>query len=204
MNKSIWDRPVTTDEVLKRAFDALEVGARNRKHPFHQPVFSTMGEIGPESRMVVLRRFWNNPPRLAFHTHVGSPKISDIERNPNVSWVFYDDDAKFQVRIHGKATIHRDDELADEQWNKTSPFPRRCYVGEAPGNMSDEPVSGLPEYVQDTTVDLGTLEEGRPNFVVVSSTIESMDCLELDARGHRRCRFTWNGGHLKERSWITP
>jgi pyridoxine/pyridoxamine 5'-phosphate oxidase len=204
MNESIWNHPVTAEEVLRKAFDALETGARNRRHAFHQPVFSTMGEIGPESRMVVLRRFWNEPPRLAFHTHVGSPKISDIERNPNVSWVFYDDEAKFQVRVHGIASVHRDDGLADEQWNKTNPFPRRCYVGEAPGRESDEPVSGLPDYVQDTTSDFGTLEEGRPNFVVVSSTIESMDCLELDARGHRRCRFRWDGGNLKDHSWLTP
>ena len=204
MNKSIWDRPVTADEILSKAFDALDNGAKNRRHPFHQPVFSTLGEIGPESRMVVLRRFWNAPPRLAFHTHLGSPKISDIVRNPNVSWVFYDDDEKFQLRIHGKATIHRDDALADEQWSNTRPCPRRCYVGEAPGNKSDEPVSGLPEYVQDTMLDFGTLEEGRPNFVVISSTIDSMDCLELDARGHRRCRFVWDGGHLRGHNWLTP
>ena len=87
--ENIWEKPVSHGEILKRIWKNLDLGTLQRKHPFHLPVFGTICDRSPEMRMVVLRRFWRRPPMLAFHSHIGSPKINQMKSNPNVYWLFY-------------------------------------------------------------------------------------------------------------------
>jgi hypothetical protein len=201
---SIWDKPVSHGEILKRIWKNLDLGTLQRKHPFHLPVFGTICDREPSLRVVVLRRFWRRPPALAFHSHIGSPKINQIKANPNVYWLFYHPEEKFQVRIKGKAEIHTDDELADEQWLATELFSRRCYVGKPPTQESKKPTSGLPEDLIDRDPMPEESEQGRANFVVVTSTIDEIDCLELDVKGHRRSLFKWHDNGELETKWLTP
>lgn len=204
MENKIWDKPVSHGEILKNIWKNLDLGTLQRRHPFHTPVFGTICDGEPELRIVVLRRFWRRPPGLAFHSHVGSPKINQIRANPNVYWLFYHPEEKFQVRIKGAATIHATDELADEQWQSTELFSRRCYVGEAPTQTSKTPTSGLPEDLVDREPTREESESGRANFVVVTSTIEQIDCLEMNVRGHRRSLFKWTATGELETKWLTP
>lgn len=202
---SIWDKPVSHGEILKKIWKNLDLGTLERNHPFHTPVFATVCDDAPELRVVVLRRFWRKNPRaLAFHTHVGAPKISEIKSNPKVSFVFYHPQEKLQVRIKGLAEIHTSGELHEEQWLATEFYSRRCYVGEAPSAASEKPTSGLPEEIADRKPTKEESEAGKSNFVVVSSTIDSIDCLELDSRGNRRSLFVWNDAGELETRWLTP
>ncbi|HLM62295.1 MAG TPA: pyridoxamine 5'-phosphate oxidase family protein, partial [Pyrinomonadaceae bacterium] len=192
-------------EILKKIWKHLDLGTLEREHPFHTPVFATVANgCAPDLRVVVLRRFWRKPPLLAFHAHVGSPKVKQIENNPNVYYLFYHPTERIQVRVKGRAIIHTDDDLAEEQWLATEFFSRRCYVGEAPGTVSKKPASGLPEDLLDRAPTAEESEAGRANFVVVSSTIEQIDCLELNVRGHRRSLFIWNETGNIESRWLTP
>lgn len=192
-SKNIWEKPVSHGEILKKIWKNLDLGTLQRKHPFHLPILGTICDREPSLRMVVLRRFWRRPPALAFHSHTGAPKIQQIKANPNVYWLFYHPEERLQVRIKGRAEIHIDDELADEQWLATELFSRRCYVGDAPTQESRKPTSGLPEDLIDREPSKEESEIGRANFVVVTSTIEEIDCLEMNVRGHRRSSFKWNG-----------
>ena len=201
---SIWNKPISHGEILKRIWKNLDLGVLQNKHPFHTPVFGTQNGDFPSLRVVVLRRFWRRPPALAFHAHFGSPKIGQIEMNPNVFWLFYYPEKKIQLRIKGKAAIHTDDELADEQWLATDFFSRRCYVGEAPTQISKKPTSGLPKDLRDREATPEESEAARKNFTVISSTIDSIDCLELDVRGHRRSLFEWTEKGNPEMKWLTP
>ena len=202
--KSIWEKPVSHGEILKNIWKHLDLATLERSHPFHTPVFGTICDNEPNLRVVVLRRFWRKPPSLAFHSHIGSPKINEIQTNPNVSWAFYHPKEKFQLRIKGRATIHSNDELAEEQWAATELFSRRCYVGEAPSQESKKPTSGLPGNLVDREPTREESEAGKANFVVISSTIEKIDCLELAVKGHRRSLFVWNGNGQIETKWLTP
>jgi hypothetical protein len=47
-------------------------------------------------------------------------------------------------------------------------------------------------------------EIGRANFVVVTSTIEEIDCLEMNVCGHRRSLFIWKESGELETKWLTP
>lgn len=201
---SMWEKPVSHGEILKNIWKNLDLGTLQRRHPFHQPAFGTIDGNAPSLRTVVLRRFWRRPPCLAFHSHTGSPKIKQIKANPNVCWLFYHPEEKLQVRVRGTATIHLGDELAEEQWLSTELFSRRCYIGEAPTRESKKPTSGLPENLIDREPTREESEAGRANFVVVTSTIEEIDCLEMNVRGHRRSLFTWRETGELETKWLTP
>ena len=201
---AILENPVSHGEILKKIWKHLDLGTLERDHPFHTPVFGTVCDDSPNLRVVVLRRFWRKSPRLAFHTHVGSPKISEIRSNPNVSFAFYHPLEKLQLRVKGTATVHVNDALAEEQWLSTELFARRCYIGDAPSTESRKPVSGLPEHLLNRQPTAEESEAGRANFVVVSSTIDSIDCLELAVRGHRRSLFLWSAASGLETKWLTP
>ncbi len=203
---SIWDKPVSHGEILKKIWKHLDLGTLEREHPFHTPVFGTIGEgCAPGLRVVVLRRFWRKPPRLAFHTHAGAPKVLEIKNNPNISFLFYHPQEKLQLRVSGAAMIHADgDELHSEQWLATGFFSRRCYVGDSPSQISKRAVSGLPEEIADRQPTQAESEAGKVNFVVVSSTVDSIDCLELDVKGNRRSLFKWNESGALETDWLTP
>jgi 3-hydroxyisobutyrate dehydrogenase len=196
---------ISHGEILKKIWKHLDLGVIDRHHPFHQGVFATISDNKPQLRTVILRRFWRKNPRgLAFHAHIGSPKIAEIEANPNISWLFYHPEKRFQVRVKGVATIHGNDELADEQWEATELFSRRCYIGVAPSQPSEKPTSGLPENLIDRKPTKEESEQGRKNFAVISSTIDSIDCMELEVKGHRRSLFVWNENGELETKWLTP
>ena len=202
---SIWDKPVSHGDILKKVWKHLDLGVLDRKHPFHTPVFGTVAAgCAPSLRIVVLRRFWRRPPRLAFHTHTGAPKIEQIKANQNIYWLFYHPQEKLQLRIQGRAEIHTTDELAEEQWQATAPFSRRCYIGEAPTQTSKKPTSGLPVDLTDREPTREESETGRAGFAVISTKIETIDCLELDFQGNRRSSFVWNAKGELERKWLTP
>lgn len=200
----MWEKPVSHGEILKNIWKNLDLGTLQRRHPFHTPVFATVCDDAPELRTVVLRRFWRRPPQLAFHSHQGSPKIAQIRTNPRVYWLFYHPEEKLQVRVKGTAAIHTADELADEQWQSTELFSRRCYVGDAPTVESRRPTSGLPEDLIDREPTQSESEQGRKNFVVVTSTVEQIDCLEMNVKGHRRSLFRWTENGELETKWLTP
>jgi hypothetical protein len=204
--ESIWDKPKSHGEILKKIWKHLDLGTLEREHPFHTPVFGTVASgCTPNLRIVVLRRFWRRNPRgLAFHTHLGAPKIKEIEANTNVSFVFYHPPEKLQLRIRGRATIHTSGELHEEQWLATGFFSRRCYAGESPSRISEKPTSGLLEEIIDRQPSKEESEVGKSNFVVISSTVDSIDCLELDVRGNRRSLFAWNSAGELETKWLTP
>jgi pyridoxamine 5'-phosphate oxidase len=201
---SIWDKPAIHGEILKKIWKHLDLGVLERKHPFHTPVFATVADNEANPRIVVLRRFWRKPRMLAFHTHLGSPKVAEIQANPQVSWLFYSFEEKLQLRIKGISKIHTDDDLANEQWLATNFFSRRCYIGEASSKIVPKATPGLPEYLIDREPTKEESEIGRHNFTVISSTIESIDCLELAFKGHRRSLFTWNENGELESKWLTP
>src|SRR4028118_2111246 len=99
-SESIWEKPISHGEVLKKIWKHLDLGTLERNHPFHTPVFGTICDNAPNLRVVVLRRFWRKSPRLAFHTHVGAPKISEIRSNPNASLALYPPQAKPPLRLN--------------------------------------------------------------------------------------------------------
>lgn len=198
---SIRDKPVSHGDILKKAWKHLDLGTLDRNTRFTRRFSARWLRV---VRVVVLRRFWRRPPRPAFHTHTGAPKIEQIKVNPNIYRLFYHVEEKLQVRIQRKGEIHTDDDLAEEQSEATAPFSRRCYIGDAPTNISKKPTSGLPEEIQDREPTREESGIGRAGFAVISTKIEMIDCLEPDFQGNRRSLFVRNENGELKRKWRTP
>lgn len=182
--------------TLERAFEVLVAGVRDRRGAAHAPTLGTIGLDGrPRLRTVVLREMDAGARRLRFHTDRRSPKVLEIERDPRVALHVYDAGAKFQIRLEGRASVHRDDAIADAAWAASRPMSKVCY-GSIPG--PGEAIAAGDAY------DLPAEEEvegGRANFAAVVMTIERLETLYLAFGGHRRAGFRFDPD---EATWLVP
>ena len=111
---------------------------------------------------------------------------------------------KVQLRISGHATLHADDQFANEQWAAAKATSRLNYCAvEPPGTCIELPSSGLPDFLQNKVPTLLNTERGRKNFTVISGQIKSLDWLQLSILGNRRARFEWTPTGLAA-TWLIP
>lgn len=194
----------TPEGILNGIWSMLERGAGRYNDPFHWPVLGTPGKDGCSQRCVILRRFIRRERILVCHTDARAAKVREIKDHPGVNWLFYHPRRKIQLRISGTAELHTNDAFADNQWAAT-PLPSRlnyCAVM-PPGTPVDKPTSGLPDFMLHKLPSLLDTEKARPNFLTISSTIESMDWLSLNLLGNRRARFDWHDNKLSA-TWLIP
>ena len=192
------------EAVLNRIWKMLQRGVDRFNDPLHWPVLGTAGKNGIELRTVILRQFIFAERILICHTDSRAPKVRQISSNADICWLFYHPKKKVQLRISGPATLHTDDRLADEQWAATK-IPSRlnyCTV-EPPGAGTDQPSSGLPDFLLNKVPTVLNTESGRKNFMVIAGQIQSLDWLELNILGNRRARFDWTPTGLQA-TWLVP
>ena len=185
------------DEVLANAWSLLAQGAANRKHGFHHAAVATIGLTGmPRIRTVILRAADSADGTLRFHTDVRSEKCRDLAANPNISVVLYDEPSKTQVRVEGTATLHMDDQLADESWKAAQPMSKITYgIMPDPGLAIASPdLISMPEPQTD-------VEWARKHFVVVKVQVQTMQWLYLKRSGQRCAVFDFVAD---TRTWTVP
>lgn len=196
--------------LYARVWDELCEGVRRSKHPFHTGVLGTIavdrqGLPSPELCSLVLREANRTSGYILAHTDARSNKVARIESNPRVSWLGYDPDTRMQVRVRARASIHTDDERAEQRWNAADLNARRCYLCyPAPGTEADVPVTGLPPRLTHTHPTLVESESGRENFAIINMIVEEVETVELAAQGHRRALFTVSAGQVSYASWLVP
>ena len=194
----------TLDGVLNESWKMLRRGAAHFNDPFHWPVLGTTGKAGTSLRCVILREFLLPGRILICHSDARTGKVQEISASAQVSWLFYHPQKKVQLRISGHATLHADDQFADEQWAATKAPSRLNYCAiEPPGTPVDSPSSGLPDLLGRKVPALLNTEKGRHNFVAITCRIESMDWLILRVLGNRRALFDWDETELKA-GWLIP
>ena len=194
----------TLDGVLNESWKMLGRGASHFNDPFHWPVLGTTGKEGASLRCVILREFLLPDRMLVCHSDARAGKVQEISGSAKVSWLFYHPQKKVQLRISGQATIHADDQFADEQWAAAKAPSRLNYCAiEPPGTPVDNPSSGLPDLLGRKVPALLNTEKGRHNFVAIACRIDSMDWLILRVLGNRRARFDWDETGLNA-GWLIP
>lgn len=183
--------------ALESAWGLLRDGVKNRQAPAHTPTLAINGLDGtPRIRTFVLQDFEQSACELRLHTDQRSTKIAELRANPRAALHIYDPQQKMQLQIDCRAVLHIDDEVSANAWAKTQPMSRIVYqVTDAPGATIDNPLQAIR--------DSGLADGGAANFMVVTLQIEALEWLFLDARGHRRARFTrdgltWTG------TWLVP
>ena len=194
----------TLEDVLKGSWAMLKQGVEDFNDPFHWPVLGTIGKDGSQMRTVILRQFILPDRVLVCHADARSSKIQEISDSAQVSWLFYHPERKVQLRVSGRATLHRNDRLADNQWKSTKITSRFNYATtQPPGTPIDKPSSGLSDLFHNKVPTLLESEKYRKNFIAIACQIEHLDWLILKTLGNRRARFEWGKDGLNA-SWLVP
>ena len=192
------------DKVLNACWKMLSRGADHFNDPFHWPVLGTTGKEGISLRCVILREFLMPGRVMVCHSDARAGKVQEITADAKVSWLFYHPQRKVQLRISGHATLHADDQFADEQWAAVKAASRLNYCTiEPPGTPVDTPTSGMPDFLRNKVPALLDTEKNRRNFTAIAGRIDSMDWLVLRVLGNRRARFDWDETGLNAR-WLIP
>ncbi len=190
------------DELEKDCWIQLVNGTIKSRSPFHTPCVATLHNGEVSIRTVVLRKAIPLTKELRFHTNKRSNKWKELQDNDSISALFYDPSTRVQIRVKGKATLHFNDEMTSEAWQKTTLSSRRCYLSLAsPSSFSAVPTSGLSDEIEHEKFTLAQSEVGAQNFGIVSIQVESIEWLWLNHAGHRRAFFDYVNSRY---SWMIP
>jgi len=190
--------------ILNYLYDRLSYGVTDGKDDFHTMVFSNIQKNKVESRCVVLRDFDSDKGILVFNTDIRSPKVEAIRLNPKTHCLFYHFREKIQLRIEAYSTVHYDDSIHKDYWDKTTLSSRRCYLTKYnPSQTIEKMDDGIPEELNARIPSALESESGRVNFAVVLNKIISIDWLFLSSRGHQRALYDFTGEKIKKQ-WIAP
>lgn len=200
------ERLTDLDDVLDRVWTQFDAAADDPGHPFRLLTFGTAQDNAPQLRTVVLRETDLDARRLAFHSDRRAQKIADIRANNRVSWVGWTPETSEQVRLHGTATVHTDDEVADAMWAAEDPASLGLYVrSEPPGTPLDRPGDGRRAVATNEDITRADVADGREHFAVVRTVIDEVDWLHLHREGHYRARFQRDREEQAFKgTWIVP
>jgi len=198
-----------TDENPKAIFDnikeLLTIGAKDRHHTFHTPVFSNNTQKNlSDSRIIVLRKFDKDTLKLNFHTDYRSPKIIDLKKNNHTSFVFYDFKLKIQLRIKTHSIINNNNDVSKNSWEQTRLSNRKCYLTEkAPSSITSLAEDGIPIYLKGIDPSKDESEKGYNNFTVIENEIQNIDWLYLAYSGHKRLKINFKNSEPTF-TWMIP
>ena len=194
-----------THKIFEDIKTNLTRGVKDRKHAFHNPLFSNVNQSGEvDSRVVVLRKFDPIKMILNFHTDYRSPKVRNLKKNNKSIFVFYDHKSKIQMRIKTTSVLHYQNETAKEMWDKTRLLSRKCYLtSKDPSSFTSIPEDGIPEHLNGKEPQFEESEKGFENFTVVENKIDEIDWLYLEITGHRRLNLIFKK-NKPEYQWLIP
>ena len=170
----------------------LQQAVGSYKAPFHHAVVATINHSMPEARTVILRKVLVPERKLFFHTDIRSPKMEQLQWQPQVTWLFYDPGLRMQLRCYASAVVHTNDAVADAGWEHSRLASRLTYTpSSAPGTFLEE-----PELIDLNRVDVEqqVLDTARSQFAVVETRVTSIDWVFLHYLGNRRALFNYETG----------
>ncbi len=185
-------------EIAQDIARRLQEGARDRRSQMHTPVVAT---ADADTRIMVLRAYAPETRTLRFHTDIRSPKCGVIGEGAPVGVLLYDRDSKIQLRCRGTGQIEHRTAAADAAWEESTTFARRCYLGEGPGAVADEPTSGLPDWAEGIQPTEDEVAPAREHFAILLVTLHEVDWFYLSNDGHRRAVIDMLSG---EGRWVAP
>jgi len=195
------------DSSLEKLWELLSAGKKDRNSPLHTLAIDTVDPKGqPSQRIMVLREIDRENRLLRFNTDSRASKIADIGTGNPVSILCYHPEAKIQLRLTGAGRTETNSPVADEAWNRASPYGKRCYLADpAPGTRTDIPTSGLDPDIEGRKPSDQDVAPARANFAILLVEIERIEWLYLAHTGHRRAEFCWNtDSGMWDSNWLIP
>jgi len=197
------ERIKSLDDYLKISWNLLFRAAITRKGDFQKGMLTTLSQKRkPSARIVVLREVVTDKRQLIFFTDVRSPKVEEMKQQPEVGWLFWDESRKLQIRMNGSVSFHASDSYSQQFWDSLPIAARKSYATTAaPSGIADMDTDGLPnDWEQLTKADTNKF---YPNFLVVTTKVDFMQCLHLHQKGHQHAQFRWQDGYWQQ-NWLVP
>lgn len=186
-------------ELLTRVRGELACAVRDAHHPWHWPALA----VAHTARVVVLRGF--GPDRLAwrFFTDARSAKVSQLDASGGrCEGLFYDHDARLQLRLTGAARVLADAET-EAAWAGLSAKSRSAYATDAPpGTPLARAGRGLGAGWQRGEPSEDELAAARAHFLAYEVETDRYDVLQLGRSGNRRAVGSAADG--SDLQWVTP
>ncbi len=192
------------EELLPQIWSQLERACQEAGNPWRTPALGTANDLEASLRTMVLRQVHPARRELVCHTDGRSRKARELQKHPQIQWLFYDPSEGIQIRAGGTALIHQLNPVARTGWEKTPVANRLNYcTALAPGTRLTDPDVSLPEHWRNCLPTRDETEVGWPNFAVLVSTIDQIEWLQLRTEGHRRAGFTWQDNRFSGH-WLVP
>ena len=134
---------------------------------------------------------------IRFHTDRRSHKITQLKLDPRCSMLAYDPDAKMQLRMQGKASLHFEDDVAEAAWSGSRPSSLACYAQPVAASTI---LAAPQEAAIESAPDPGF---ARGNFCAVVITLERFEWVYLHHAGHRRAHWH-RDGQVWSGNWLAP
>lgn len=182
-------------DVLDNVKDACQNAAADTRHALRFFSVSTydIHNSTPENRMVVLRGFlpdWT----MRFYTDYRSSKVNRIQHHPSISLLFWNQEARYQIRFKAEAKVHYQNEISESEWQNVETEGKKAYTTLlAPGCEIADPLEARNR------------ESKTHYFCVVDALPLQIKVLQLNRRDHFAMKFVressageWRG------TWIVP
>jgi len=186
----------TLAEIEAALWRELARAPLDRHHEWRTPVLATVDAAGAaDARTVVLRETDCEAREVRIYTDARSAKVAQVDRHPRGTLLLWSKRLSWQLRLRVTLSVQTDGLAVASRWAKLrlSPAAQDYLAPQAPGSPMGD-LEGTPEP--------GALPRSaaeRVHFALVCAHVDSIDWLELDARGHRRAVF--DGGTA---CWVTP
>ncbi|MBL8326504.1 MAG: pyridoxamine 5'-phosphate oxidase family protein [Rubrivivax sp.] len=206
-------RLTTLGAIETGAWDELERAVRDKHHLWRVAVLATLapapaveagatnaaaggapaGEAlapahGVDARCVLLREVDREHRTIVFFADARSPKMRQIEADPQGTLVLWSGELSWQVRLSVRLEVALSGLAVSSRWArlKMTPAAQDYLSPLPPGSPLDDP-HPAPERAT------------REHFGVVTAHVHGMDWTELHADGHRRAVFDAAGAR-----WVVP
>jgi pyridoxamine 5'-phosphate oxidase len=192
-------------EIESKCWQMLLEGVGDRNNLMHQAVVSNVQGKNSIMRTVILRRVDIQTKKLYFHTDYRSLKVTDIQNSGNLSWLFYDQTQRTQIRLSGTTIVHHQDECCKSHWEKTTHHSRRSYMLQT---SPSTPLISEDYEMGDKLIKFNyTLEEseiGFNHFAVVETSVDWLEWYFTHHTGNKRASFHFQNANIIKAQWLMP
>ncbi len=178
----------TLADLKSFCLERLAKAVGNLSDPMRTPVLGNVGEEQAELRTIVLRDVDVEQGALLAYSDWRAPKVRQLLKAPQGTWLFYDPSDQTQFRIGTRIEILHRNDYTCEVWKELPESNRGNYLTTLPpGRMQAADVS--VEYSEE-------MKDGS-QFAILRATIHTIESLQLAKDGnHQRWLADLDRGSL--------
>ncbi len=186
--------------------NSISKACKDRDHAYRLVALSNISEDNlPEVRTLALRDFIYDEKLVIFHTDLRSPKIKAIEKNGNVSLLFYDKDSRIQLRFKAKASIYSKDKISEKRWENTKRYCKKTYMNILPqSSESSINTDSKPKNLDSRDITDEEINFAYENFAVISCKFYEVEFLHINHKQHVRAKITFDKNGKNNFCWLIP